>query len=328
MASDRPNLEVAERTEFGSRTTRRLRREGLVPGVVYSGGSEARTFSVPEREARNLLGTGAALFDLTFDGGSAEPVVVKEQQRHPVRGNLIHIDFQVVDLKQAIQSEVSIELLGAEESPGVKEGGVLEHITHSINVEALPTDIPESIAVDVSGMFIGDTLQLDSVVAPEGVEWALGEGADPGEITIATLNPPRVEEEPEVEEETELVGEDGEPIEAPEGEEAEGDTAEEAGDSGDSTATPTGSSPVDLPPAPSRRAGDSEARRPRPRGRSRQSRPALREDAPQHRLRGRLRAHQALGHAARAGEVPRPSDRGPHPARRAASRGAPARRRS
>ena len=229
MASDRPTLEVAERTEFGSRTTRRLRRAGLVPGVVYSGGSEARTFSVPERAARNLLGTGAALFDLTFDGGTSEPVVVKEEQRHPVRGNLMHIDFQVVDLKQAIQSEVSIELLGADDSPGVKEGGVLDHITHEINVEALPTDIPESIAVDVSGMVIGDTLQLDSVVAPDGVEWALGEGVEAGEITIATLNPPRVEEEPEVEEETELIGEDGEALPA-EGEDADdGDS-----DSGDS----------------------------------------------------------------------------------------------
>lgn len=230
MASDRPNLEVAERTEFGSRTTRRLRRDGLVPGVVYSGGSEARAFSVSERAARNLLGTGAALFDLTFDGATAEPVVVKEEQRHPLRGNLMHIDFQVVDLKQAIQSEVAIELLGAEEAPGVTEGGVLEHITHSINVEALPTDIPESIPVDVSGMVIGDTLQLDSVVAPEGVEWALGEGVDPSEVTIATLNPPRVEEEPELEEETELVGEDGEPVEAAEGEEGDSD----AGDSGES----------------------------------------------------------------------------------------------
>ena len=231
MASDRPSLEVAERTEFGSRTTRRLRREGLVPGVVYSGGTEARTFSVAERDARNLLGTGAPLFDLSFAGGKAEPVVVKEEQRHPVRGNLMHIDFQVVDLKQAIQSEVSIELLGAEESPGVKEGGVLEHITHEVNVEALPTDIPESIAVDVSGMVIGDTLQLDAVVAPEGVEWALGEDVDPGEITIATLNPPRVEEEPEVEEETELVGEDGESVEAEDGDADEGDADSDSGDS-------------------------------------------------------------------------------------------------
>jgi large subunit ribosomal protein L25 len=235
MASDRATLQVSERTEFGSRTSRRLRREGLVPGVVYSGGSEARAFSVPERDVRNALSAGGALLDLTFDGGKPEPVVVKEQQRHPVRGELLHLDLQVVRLDQAIQSEVAIELLGVEDAPGVKEGGVMEHITHEITVEALPTDIPESIAVDVSGMVIGDTLQLDSVIAPEGVTFALGEGVEAEEVTIATLNPPRVEEEPEpeVEEEAELVGEDGEPIEAPEGE-AEGEEGEaEAGD-GDS----------------------------------------------------------------------------------------------
>ncbi len=232
MASDRPTLEVAERTEFGSRTTRRLRRDGLVPGVVYSGGEAARTFSVPERAARNLLLTGAALFDLQFDGGKPEPVVVKEEQRHPVRGNLMHIDFQVVDLDVRIQSEVAIELLGIEDSPGVKEGGVMDHITHQINVEALPTDIPESIAVDVSGMVIGDTLQLESVAAPDGVEWALGEGVESHEVTIATLNPPRVEEEPELEEETELIGEDGEPVEGEAAEDDSGDAGSD--DSGDS----------------------------------------------------------------------------------------------
>ena len=236
MASDRATLQVSERTEFGSRTSRRLRREGLVPGVVYSGGSEARAFSVPERDVRNALSAGGALLDLTFDGGKPEPVVVKEQQRHPVRGELLHLDLQVVRLDQAIQSEVAIELLGVEDAPGVKEGGVMEHITHEITVEALPTDIPESIAVYVSGMVIGDTLQLDSVIAPEGVSFALGEGVEAEELTIATLNPPRVEEEPEpeVEEEAELVGEDGEPIEAPEGE-AEGEEGEaEAGDGADS----------------------------------------------------------------------------------------------
>ena len=237
MASDRATIEVSERSEFGSRTARRLRREGLVPGVVYSGGSEARAFSVPEREASHALSAGGALLDLTFDGGKAEPVVVKEQQRHPVRGQLLHLDLQVVRLDQAIQSEVPIELLGVEEAPGVKEGGVLEHITHTINVEALPTDIPESIAVDVSGMEIGDTMQLDAVIAPEGAEFALGEGVEASEVTIATLNPPRVEEEPEpeVEEEAELVGEDGEPIEAPEGEEGEAPEGEAApSDEGDS----------------------------------------------------------------------------------------------
>lgn len=234
MASDRATLEVSKRTEFGSRTARRLRRDGLVPGVVYSGGEEARAFSVPEREVRNALARGGALIDLSFGAGKAEPVVVKEEQRHPLRGQLVHLDFQVVRLDQAIESEVAIELLGAEDAPGVKEGGVLEHITHQINVEALPTDIPESIPVDVSGMEIGDTLQLDAVVPPEDVTFALGEGVEPEEVTIATLSPPRVEEEPEpeVEEEAELVAEAGEPGESAEAEGAGGEAEAGDGDGG------------------------------------------------------------------------------------------------
>lgn len=229
MASDRMTLKVSERSEFGSRTSRRLRRDGFVPGVVYSGGEAARAFSVPEREARVALSQGGALLDLEIDGGKAEPVVVKEQQRHPVRGDLLHLDLQVVRLDQAIQADVPVELLGVEDAPGVKLGGVLEHITHQLTISALPTEIPESIAADVSGMEIGDTLQLDTLLPPEGVEFVLAEGIEAEEVTIATLNPPRVEEEPEpeVEEEAELVGE-GE--EAPEGEEAEGEAAEAAGD--------------------------------------------------------------------------------------------------
>src|SRR5436309_4997327 len=145
MASDRATLKVAERTEFGSRPSRRLRRAGLVPGVVYGGGSEARHFQVPEREARNVLVHGGALIEMQFDGGKATPVVVKEQQRDPVRGSLVHLDLLEVRLDEAIESEVPIELLGAEDAPGVDVGGVLEHVTHAITVEALPTEIPESI---------------------------------------------------------------------------------------------------------------------------------------------------------------------------------------
>jgi large subunit ribosomal protein L25 len=139
-----------------------------------------------------------------------------------------------VKLDEAIQAEVTIELLGTEEAPGVKEGGVLEHVTHQITIEALPTAIPESIPADVSGMSIGDTLQLSAISAPEGVEFALGEGVDADEVTIATLSPPRVEEEPEpeLEEEAELIGEEGE---VPEGEEApaEGEGAEGEAPAGD-----------------------------------------------------------------------------------------------
>jgi large subunit ribosomal protein L25 len=154
-----------------------------------------------------------------------------------VRGGLLHLDLLEVKLDEAIEAEVTIELLGTEEAPGVKEGGVLEHVTHQITIEALPTAIPDSIPADVSGMSIGDTLQLSGVVPPEGVTFALGEGVDADEVTIATLSPPRVEEEPEpeVEEEAELVGEEGEVPEgeeAPEGEApAEGDAPAEGGDS-------------------------------------------------------------------------------------------------
>jgi large subunit ribosomal protein L25 len=220
MADARTTLKVDPRTEFGSRTSRRMRREGLVPGVVYSGGSEATHFQVSEREVRGVIAEGAALFDLSIDGGKSLPVVVKEQQLHPVRGTLRHIDLQEVKLDTAIQAEVTIELEGVEDAPGVKASGVLEHVTREITIEALPTDIPEKIVVDVSAMEINDTLQLSTVTPPNGVTFVAD---DPEEVTIATLAPPRVEEEaPELEEETELVGEA----------EGGGDSGGDGGDSG------------------------------------------------------------------------------------------------
>jgi large subunit ribosomal protein L25 len=222
-------LKVAQRNEFGSRESRRLRRGGFVPGVLYSGGDEARPFQVDERRIRTFLTNGHTLFDLEIEGSKAVPVVVKEQQHHPVRGNLLHIDCLEVKLDEAIQAEVALELLGIDDAPGVKEGGVLEHVTREITIEALPADIPEVIHADVSGMEIGDTLQLSMVPVPDGVTYAAD---DLEEVTVATLSPPRLEEEPEpeLEEEAELVGEEGE--EVPEGEEApaEGEEAPAEGE--------------------------------------------------------------------------------------------------
>jgi len=206
MASARSTLKVAPRAEFGSRTARRLRGQGLVLGVVYSGGSEATAFQVSERDVRAVISEGAALFDLEIEGSKAVPVVVKEQQLHPVRGSLQHLDLQAVNLKEAIEAEVAIELEGADIAPGVKGGGVLEHVTREITVEALPADIPDRLVADVGAMEINDTFQLSAIAPPEGVTFVAD---DPDEVTIVTLSPPRVEEEPEpeIEEETELVGE-------------------------------------------------------------------------------------------------------------------------
>jgi large subunit ribosomal protein L25 len=228
MARGRETLNATPRADFGSRNSRRMRREGIVPGIVYGGGKEARAFQAGEREIRDVLAGGQALFDLQLEGDKAVPVVVKEQQLHPVRGSLQHIDLQEVKLDEAIQAEVTIELEGAESAPGVKEGGVLEHVTREITVEALPTDIPERIVADVSEMQINDTLQLSALAVPEGVKFSAD---DPDEVTIATLSPPRVEEEPEpaVEEEAELVGEEGEAPAAEEGGEGEGGESDDSG---------------------------------------------------------------------------------------------------
>jgi large subunit ribosomal protein L25 len=236
MASERVTLKVKPREVFGSRASRRLRREGFVPGVVYGHGGEARPFQVSDRELRHLLAEGHTLLDLEIEGAKAVPVVVKEQQQHPVRDAVLHVDFHEVRLDEEIQAEVPIELEGSEQAPGVREGGVLEHVTREVTVEALPTEIPERLTVDVSEMEINDTIQLTVLTPPSGVKFMVD---DPEEVTIATLSPPRVEEEPEpeVEEEAELVGEEGEEVpegeEPAEGEEAPAEPAEGEGEGGE-----------------------------------------------------------------------------------------------
>jgi large subunit ribosomal protein L25 len=190
---------------------------------VYGGGEEPVSFQVDARTLRLALAHAGAVMELQVDGAAATPVVVKELVRHPVSGETMHVDLLRVRLDQEIQATVVLELVGSESSPGVKEGGVLEHVTRELTIEALPTDIPDSLQHDVSEMVIGDTLTLDAIVAPPAVKLI-----DDPETVIATLTPPRlqVEEEPGIEEETEVVGEGEAPAEAEEA------AAEEPGDGG------------------------------------------------------------------------------------------------
>jgi large subunit ribosomal protein L25 len=214
------SLSVEPREPEGSRAARRLRRTGRVPGVVYGGGEDPLPFAVDARVLRQTLAHGGAVIDLSVEGAGGGPVVLKELVRHPVTGATLHIDLLRVRLDQAIHSTVAVDLVGAEDAPGVKEGGVLEQVTREVTIEALPTDIPDAIQHDVSNAEIGDTVTLDALAMPPGVTLV-----DDGETVLLTLTPPRlqVEEEPEIEEETELVGEG----EAP----AEGE-AEAAGEGG------------------------------------------------------------------------------------------------
>jgi large subunit ribosomal protein L25 len=225
MAQTTTKLDVKRRDAAGSRAARRLRRSGRVPGVVYGGGGEPLGFDADARELRLALAASGAVLDLSVDGGKTTPVVLKEAQRHPVRGETVHVDLLRVRLDEAIHALVPLELTGADEAPGVKEGGVLEQITRELNVEALPTEIPESIVHEIGAMQIGETILLSAIVLPS----ALTLLDDVEETVVATLSPPKLQAEvaEEIEAETELVGEEAE------GEEAEA-SAEEAPGEGSS----------------------------------------------------------------------------------------------
>jgi large subunit ribosomal protein L25 len=220
MAGERVRLEVVEREHKGTRESRRLRKQGLIPGVLY-GRSAPHAISVPERELRRVL-TGDsglhAILDVVLQGQkTTHPSILKEFQQDPVKGRLIHIDLQEVRLDQPITAIVSVTLVGAEDSPGVREGGVVSQVNREVNVEALPMEIPEHLDLDVSGMQIGDTLRVADLQSPEGVKLL-----DDAEGTVlATLTLPTREVEPE-----EVPEEAAEGVEGVEGEEAPEGAAE------------------------------------------------------------------------------------------------------
>ena len=219
MAGERVKLEVAERDTRGSRASRRLRREGIVPGVLYGRGKTPHSIAIPERELRRVL-TGPsglhAILDVVLEGQkTVHPAILKDYQQDPLRGSLTHVDLQEVRLDQPIQAQVVVVLVG--EAAGAKEGGVLSQVAREINVEALPMEIPEHIDLDVSGMHIGDALHVADLSAIEGVTFL----DDPEGTVLATVTPPTVVVEPEPEEEELEEG-----AEVPEGEEAPEGAAE------------------------------------------------------------------------------------------------------
>src|SRR3954468_9915104 len=233
MASDTTALAVSARAVEGSRATRRLRRQGLVPGVIYGGGEDPQTFAVDARILRNTLAHSGAVLEISLDGGKGSPVIVKDLQRHPVRGEAIHVDLLRVRMDVKIHSTVTLELVGAQDAPGVSEGGILNQEVRELNIEALPGDIPDSIVHDVSGLQMNETITLSVVTPPEGVTLL----DDLDETVIVTITPPTLEPvEEDIETEPALVGEDGERAEPAAGEEgeaaAEGESAEASSDEG------------------------------------------------------------------------------------------------
>jgi large subunit ribosomal protein L25 len=188
VSGDRLKLEVREREEIGSRRAKRLRSEGLVPGVLYGKG-HARAIVVSERELRAAV-TGPsglhAILDVVLEGQkTVHPSILADYQQDPIRGTIAHIDLREVRLDQPIHAMVAIQLVG--EAAGVKTGGMLSLVARELHVEALPTDVPEHVDVDVTHMEVGDVLRLSDLPPIENVTVL----DDPHETVIATVSVPR-----------------------------------------------------------------------------------------------------------------------------------------
>lgn len=212
-------MEVTLRAETGrepgSRSSRRLRRQGLVPAVVYGKDTDPISVAVNNRDLYAALHTEAGLNAIiNLEVGKQKLLTMaREIQRHPVRGDVTHVDFLTISLTEKTQVEVGFEFVG--EPEGAKEGGILETIRSTIEVEALPTDIPPSITVDVSALGIGDTLRVSDLQPIEGVEYL----ADEDEPIVTVAVPAAVVAEGEAEEGEELEeGEEAEGAEEPEAE--------------------------------------------------------------------------------------------------------------
>src|SRR4051794_16844121 len=194
MAGERIRLEVQEREHRGTRESRRLRREGMIPGVLYGGGHKPHPICVQERELRRVL-TGDhglhAILDVVLAGQkTTHASILKDYQLDPLRDRISHVDLQEVRLDQPIHAVVVVELVG--ESPAAKAGGVVSQVAREVNVEALPMEVPDRVELDVSGMEIGDTLRLSDLGATDGVTLL-----DDPETVIATATLPTRVVEPE-----------------------------------------------------------------------------------------------------------------------------------
>jgi large subunit ribosomal protein L25 len=186
-------ITVKSRDEKGSASSRRMRRDGRVPGVIYSDGTAARTISLPKHEFEQMLRHHTSehvMIKIQIDDGAEEAVLLKEIQHNPISGGVVHVDMQKVALDKKLRVEVPVELVG--DAEGVKnQGGVLDHLIHEIQIECFPADIPEVIEVDVSALKLGDILTIKDIRIDTS-KYAILMDAD---IGVAAVTQPKVAEE-------------------------------------------------------------------------------------------------------------------------------------
>ncbi len=189
---DKVSIVVQPRDVTGSRAARRLRRSGLIPGVLYGHGHEATMFSVDPHALRGALSTGAgthAVLAVTVEGGKkAHNAIIKEMELDRVKSVVTHIDLQEIRLDETIETTIAVSFEG--EAKGVKAGGMLDESTREVTIKALVTAIPEHLVLDISELDMNETAKVADLVVPEGIE-ILNES---DEVLCSVLPPRKVEE--------------------------------------------------------------------------------------------------------------------------------------
>jgi large subunit ribosomal protein L25 len=204
-------LEFEARENTGKGHNRRLRREGRIPGVLYGAGRDARAISLDWNTLMHQMERAAFYTSILSlkEGDTTQPVIVKDVQRHPIKSQILHIDFQRILEDEEISLNVPIHFLGEEQATGVKlQGGEIQHLMTEIEISCLPKDLPEFIELDVTELELNEVLHLSDVTVPEGVTFTdLAHERDPA---VVAINPPRREEVEEEEVAEEAVAVEGE----------------------------------------------------------------------------------------------------------------------
>jgi len=212
----RYSIEVEKREKTGKGVARELRRQGLIPGVVYGRNREPQALTVDPNDLKGKLYSNA-IIDLDIDG-EEETVMIKDFQKDVIKEDIIHVDFQHISMDETISITVPIKLVG--DAPGVREGGVLQQLMREVDIEVLPTNIPDEIELDIDELTLSDSLEVGDLDVPEEVNVL----NSPDDVIVTVVAP---SEEIEEEEEEELEEEFIEPEVIGEEEEEEGEEGEE-----------------------------------------------------------------------------------------------------
>ena len=205
MSIDHFAINAVDRSseQQGKGASRRLRKQNLVPAIIYGGNEEPTAISIKLNEMVKSLEYEAffsQILTITTDKGDEHQVVIKDLQRHPAKGFPMHADFQRIVKGQKINMNIPLHFSGREEAPGTKEGGILSTLVSDVEIVALPSQLPEYLEIDVSGMEIGDLFRLSDIPLPEGVILFDLDMEDAHDRTIVNMQPPTIEEVDEVEE--------------------------------------------------------------------------------------------------------------------------------